>query len=84
MTFTAIVREWEEIQRILSQCLRLHHFEIINHSLLLQSNFIDMFKEHCEFVYCICKFCTQPEKRHFGKHYLFIIVCIKIQSVDYD
>lgn len=62
LTFIAVVREWGEIWGILSQCLRLHQFEIINHSLLLQSNFIDTFKEHCEFVYCICKFYTHPEK----------------------
>lgn len=57
-----LYREWGEIWGIFSQSLSLHHFEIINHSLLLQSNFIDRFKEHWGFVYCICNFYTQPEK----------------------
>lgn len=69
---------------IFSQCLRLQHFEIINHSLLLQSNFVVMFKEHWGFVYCICNFYSQPEKRIFEKCFLLIIVCNKIQSVDHD
>lgn len=57
-----LYREWGEIWGIFSQSLSLHHFEIINHSLLLQSNFIDRFKEHWGFVYRICNFYTQPEK----------------------
>lgn len=60
---------------ILSQCLRLHHFEIMNHSLLLQSNSVDMFKEHCEFVYCICKFYTQLEK-DTSENFFFFHYCL--------